>query len=124
MPGMTQTPLPLMLPQDLRNMDMGYFVLFSHKTKGTVRGYAFDPEDLNRRAAAAAGDSARILPTLPSRASPHNVGSARSTPTSAAVSASMRPLSMITPMPVTLAPARVCSSVAAVTPVSMTATRT
>jgi type IV secretion system protein VirD4 len=48
--GMAQTPLPLMLPQDLRNMDMGYFVLFSHKTKGTIRGYAYDPEDLMRRA--------------------------------------------------------------------------
>lgn len=52
--SMTQTPLPLMLPQDLRNMDMGYFVLFSHKTKGTIRGYAFDPDELNRKAEAAA----------------------------------------------------------------------
>ena len=52
--GMTQTPLPLMLPQDLRNMDMGYFVLFSHKTKGTIRGYAYDPGDLMRKAAGAA----------------------------------------------------------------------
>jgi type IV secretion system protein VirD4 len=51
--GMTQTPLPLMLPQDLRNMDMGYFVLFSHKTKGTIRGYAYDPGDLMRKAAGA-----------------------------------------------------------------------
>ena len=52
--GMTQTPLPLMLPQDLRNMDMGYFVLFSHKTKGTIRGYAYDPGDLMRKAAGVA----------------------------------------------------------------------
>jgi type IV secretion system protein VirD4 len=52
--GMTQTPLPLMLPQDLRNMDIGYFVLFSHKTKGTIRGYAYDPGDLMRKASGVA----------------------------------------------------------------------
>jgi type IV secretion system protein VirD4 len=46
--GMTQTQTPLMLPQDLRNMDMGYFVLFSHKAKGTIRGYAYDPDDLRK----------------------------------------------------------------------------
>lgn len=45
--SLSKTPMPLMLPQDLRNMDMGFFVLFSHKAKGTIRGYSPDPEDLH-----------------------------------------------------------------------------
>jgi type IV secretion system protein VirD4 len=32
-----QIPLPLMLPQDLRNLDDGEAVLFSHKLKGTAK---------------------------------------------------------------------------------------
>jgi hypothetical protein len=32
-------PMPLMLPQDIRNMDDGYTVLFSHHIKGTARAY-------------------------------------------------------------------------------------
>lgn len=32
-------PMPLMLPQDIRNMDDGYTVLFSHHSKGTTRAY-------------------------------------------------------------------------------------
>jgi type IV secretion system protein VirD4 len=43
--SLTKSPMPLMLPQDLRNMDMGFFVLFSHKTKGPVRGYSPDPSE-------------------------------------------------------------------------------
>jgi type IV secretion system protein VirD4 len=39
-------PMPLMLPQDVRNMDDGFSVLFSHKEKGTVRSYAPWPGDL------------------------------------------------------------------------------
>ncbi len=31
--------MPLMLPQNLRNMDDGYSVIFSHKTKGPVRSF-------------------------------------------------------------------------------------
>jgi type IV secretion system protein VirD4 len=38
-------PMPLMLPQDIRNMDDGYTVLFSHHIKGTARAYLpFPPE--------------------------------------------------------------------------------
>jgi type IV secretion system protein VirD4 len=32
-------PIPQVLPQDLRNMDDGFSVMFTHKTKNTVRGY-------------------------------------------------------------------------------------
>ena len=44
--SLSKAPMPLMLPQDLRNMDMGFFVIFSHKTKGTVRGYCPDPSTI------------------------------------------------------------------------------
>jgi type IV secretion system protein VirD4 len=44
--NLNQTALPLMMPQDLRNMDTGYGVLFSHKTKGTVRFFAPWPREL------------------------------------------------------------------------------
>jgi type IV secretion system protein VirD4 len=43
--SISKAPVPLMLPQDLRNMDMGFFVLFSHKTKGPIRGYCPDPSE-------------------------------------------------------------------------------
>lgn len=36
--------MPLMLPQDIRNMDDGYTVLFSHRIKGTARAYLPYPE--------------------------------------------------------------------------------
>jgi hypothetical protein len=49
-----QTALPLMLPQDLRNMDEGYSVLFSHKTKGPVRSYLDDPSRIRHLAPLAA----------------------------------------------------------------------
>lgn len=42
----SQIQMPLMLPQDLRNMDDGYTVLFSHLIKGTGRCYLPDPDDL------------------------------------------------------------------------------
>jgi type IV secretion system protein VirD4 len=34
-----QIATPLMLPQDLRNMETGYSVMFTNKLKGTVRAY-------------------------------------------------------------------------------------
>ncbi|MFL9935423.1 type IV secretory system conjugative DNA transfer family protein [Paraburkholderia sp. RL18-103-BIB-C] len=37
--NLSQIQMPLMLPQDLRNMDDGYNVFFSHKIKGTGRSY-------------------------------------------------------------------------------------
>jgi type IV secretion system protein VirD4 len=39
-------PMPLMLPQDIRNMDDGYTVLFSHRIKGTARAYLPFPSQL------------------------------------------------------------------------------
>jgi type IV secretion system protein VirD4 len=39
-------PLPLMLPQDIRNMDDGYTVLFSHRIKGTARAYLPFPTEI------------------------------------------------------------------------------
>lgn len=39
-------PMPLMLPQDIRNMDDGYTVLFSHRLKGTTRAYLPYPTEL------------------------------------------------------------------------------
>ncbi len=44
--SISQAALPLMLPQDLRNMDDGFSVLFSHRTKGTVRSYIPYPTEL------------------------------------------------------------------------------
>lgn len=44
--SLAQTGVPLMLPQDLRNMDDGFSVLFSHRTKGTVRSYLPYPSEL------------------------------------------------------------------------------
>ncbi|COX26143.1 Uncharacterised protein [Mycobacterium tuberculosis] len=61
-----------------------------------------------------------MLARLPSLASAHSGGSARSTAASGAISAPILPLSMIMPPPDTAEPARVCSNVAAVTPVSIT----
>jgi hypothetical protein len=39
-------PIPLMLPQDIRNMDDGYTVLFSHRIKGTARAYLPFPTEI------------------------------------------------------------------------------
>ena len=44
--SISQAGVPLMLPQDLRNMDDGFSVLFSHRTKGTVRSYIPYPTEL------------------------------------------------------------------------------
>jgi type IV secretion system protein VirD4 len=44
--SISQAGVPLMLPQDLRNMDDGFSVLFSHRTKGTVRSYIPYPTQL------------------------------------------------------------------------------
>jgi type IV secretion system protein VirD4 len=42
----SQDKLPGMLPQNIINMDTGFTVLFSHKTKGTVRAYLPDPSTM------------------------------------------------------------------------------
>ena len=44
--SISQAGVPLMLPQDLRNMNDGFSVLFSHRTKGTVRSYIPYPTEL------------------------------------------------------------------------------
>jgi type IV secretion system protein VirD4 len=44
--SISQAGVPLMLPQDLRNMDDGFSVLFTHRTKGTVRSYFPYPTEL------------------------------------------------------------------------------
>jgi len=44
--SISQAGVPLMLPQDLRNMDDGFSVLFTHKTKGTVRSCFPYPTEL------------------------------------------------------------------------------
>jgi type IV secretion system protein VirD4 len=36
----------LLLPQDIRNMDDGYSVLFSHRVKGTARAYLPFPTEI------------------------------------------------------------------------------
>jgi type IV secretion system protein VirD4 len=42
----SQDKLPGILPQRLINMDPGYAVVFTHKTKGTVRSYLPDPSTM------------------------------------------------------------------------------
>jgi len=37
--NVSEKGMPLMLPQHLRNMDEGFSVIFSHKTKGPIRSY-------------------------------------------------------------------------------------
>ncbi|HEY5225345.1 MAG TPA: type IV secretory system conjugative DNA transfer family protein [Methylovirgula sp.] len=44
--SLSQVGVPLMLPQDLRNMDEGFSVLFSHRAKGTIRSYFPYPTEL------------------------------------------------------------------------------
>jgi type IV secretion system protein VirD4 len=41
-----QDKLPAMLPQRIINMDEGFAILFSHKTKGTVRAFLPDPSSM------------------------------------------------------------------------------
>jgi type IV secretion system protein VirD4 len=50
--------MPLMLPQDIRNMDDGYTVLFSHRIKGTARAYLPYPTQLSNMQAIMALDPA------------------------------------------------------------------
>jgi len=57
--SMTQIPVPLMLPQDLRNMDEGFSTILSHKTKGPVRVYIPYPTDLDHMRAICALDPSR-----------------------------------------------------------------
>ena len=45
--SISQAGVPLMLPQDLRNMDDGFSVLFTHRAKGTVRSYIPYPTELS-----------------------------------------------------------------------------
>jgi len=42
----SQDKLPGMLPQKIINMDEGFTILFSHKTKGTVRAFLPDPSTM------------------------------------------------------------------------------
>ncbi len=42
-------PVPRMLPQDLRNMDEGFSVIFSHKVRNTIRAYMPIPSAPARR---------------------------------------------------------------------------
>ncbi len=42
----SQDKLPGILPQRIINMDEGYSILFTHKTKGTVRSYLPDPSTM------------------------------------------------------------------------------
>jgi hypothetical protein len=37
--------MPTMLPIEIINMDAGYSIMFSHKTKGTVRAHGRTPEN-------------------------------------------------------------------------------
>lgn len=50
--------MPLMLPQDIRNMDDGYTVLFSHRIKGTARAYLPYPTQIHGLEAICALDPA------------------------------------------------------------------
>jgi hypothetical protein len=50
--------MPLMLPQDIRNMDDGYSVLFSHRIKGTARAYLPFPTEMRSLKAICALDFA------------------------------------------------------------------
>ena len=40
-------PMPFLMAQDVRNMDDGYSLIFSHKEKGPVRAYCPWPGDLH-----------------------------------------------------------------------------
>jgi type IV secretion system protein VirD4 len=44
--SVTQAKLPGMLPQTIVNMDEGYSVLFTHKTKSAVRAFLPDPSTM------------------------------------------------------------------------------
>jgi type IV secretion system protein VirD4 len=57
--NLSQTPMPLMLPQNLRNMDAGFSVMFSHKAKGTIPGYAPFPTELENMIEGMAAINAR-----------------------------------------------------------------
>lgn len=39
-------PLPMLFPQDIRNMEDGFSLIFTHKAKGPVRAYVPYPSDL------------------------------------------------------------------------------
>lgn len=43
----SQDKLPAMLPQQIINMDEGFTILFSHKTKGAVRAFLPDPSTMS-----------------------------------------------------------------------------
>jgi type IV secretion system protein VirD4 len=51
-------PFPLMLPQDARNMDTGFSIVFTHLAKGPVRTYVPWPAELKRLRAICALDPA------------------------------------------------------------------
>ena len=52
-------PVPRMLPQDLRNMDDGFSVIFSHKVRNTVRTYMPIPSAPARRRSLLGGRAGR-----------------------------------------------------------------
>jgi type IV secretion system protein VirD4 len=51
-------PMPLMLPQDIRNMEEGFSIFFTHVEKGTVRSFVPWPGDMKRYKAIMALDPA------------------------------------------------------------------
>jgi len=51
-------PMPLMLPQDVRNMEPGYSIIFTHLEKGIVRSYVPYPTELRFMRAICALDPA------------------------------------------------------------------
>jgi type IV secretion system protein VirD4 len=48
--NITQAKVPVMLPQDIMNMDDGFALIWTHKTKGTLRSYFPDPSQLPQMA--------------------------------------------------------------------------
>jgi type IV secretion system protein VirD4 len=44
--GVSENMMATVLPQELRNMDPGFSILYSHRTKGPVRSYLPDPSEL------------------------------------------------------------------------------
>ena len=44
--NLSYIPMPLMLPQDARNMDPGFSIIFTHLDKGAIRSYAPYPTEL------------------------------------------------------------------------------
>jgi type IV secretion system protein VirD4 len=54
-------PVPRMLPQDLRNMDEGFSVIFSHKVRNTIRAYLPIPSAPARRRSLLGGKGRALM---------------------------------------------------------------